>query len=150
MLGSLLGLPGFDFATIDEVRASLPAAEAIAGRLANGTRRGDRRRRRPPPPAIERVADVPIHFADPLVRRAPSLQQTADAAPPRARMSAATLQALGVAAGAQVRVRQGRGEAVLPAAVDAAVPDGVVRIAAAHASTCALEGLSGPIEVAEA
>ena len=35
---------------------------------------------------FERVADVPIYFADPLVRRAPSLQQTADARPPRARM----------------------------------------------------------------
>ena len=31
-----------------------------------------------------------------------------------------------------------------------ALPDGAVRIAAAHASTCALEGLCGPIEVAGA
>jgi NADH-quinone oxidoreductase subunit G len=149
VLGSLLGLPGFDFTTIDEVRSSLPAPDAIAGRLANGTRVAIA----PPPaaaPGLERVADVPIHFADPLARRAPALQQTADAAPPRARMSAATLQALGVAAGTDVRVRQGRGEAVLAAAVDAAVPDGVVRIAAAHASTCALDGLGGPIEVARA
>jgi NADH-quinone oxidoreductase subunit G len=78
------------------------------------------------------------------------LQQTADAAPPRARMSAQMLQQLGVAEGARVRVRQGRGEAVLAAAVDEAVPAGVVRIAAAHASTCALEGLSGPITVERA
>jgi NADH-quinone oxidoreductase subunit G len=36
-------------------------------------------------PALQRIADVPIHFADPLARRAPSLQQTRDAArPPRA------------------------------------------------------------------
>ena len=96
---------------------------------------------------FERVADVPIHFADPLARRAPSLQQTADARPPRARMSALTLQQIGVAEGATVKVRQGRGEAVLAAAVDAAVPAGVVRIAAAHPSTCGLEGLSGPITV---
>ena len=34
--------------------------------------------------------------------------------------------------------------------VDAAVPAGVVRIAAAHPSTCGLEGLSGPITVERA
>ena len=47
-------------------------------------------------------------------------------------------------------MRQGRGEAVLTAVVDAAVPPGVVRIAAAHPSTCGLEGLSGPITVERA
>ncbi len=62
---------------------------------------------------FERVADVPIHFADPLVRRAWSLQQTADAKPPRARMNALTLAEVGVAEGVQVRVRQAGGEAVL-------------------------------------
>ena len=90
---------------------------------------------------------MPIHFADPLARRAPSLQQTVDARPPRARMSVLTLQQIGVVEGATVKVRQGRGEAVLVAVADAAVPAGVVRIAAAHASTCGLEGLSGPITV---
>jgi len=39
---------------------------------------------------------------------------------------------------------------VLPAAVDAAVPAGVVRIAAAHPSTCGLDGMSGPIGVERA
>jgi len=150
VLGSLLGLPGFEFETIDDARALVPVRDAdIAARLANGTRVA---LARPAAGAqgIERVADVPIYFADPLVRRAPSLQQTADAVPPRARMSAETLRQLGVAEGAAVRIRQGRGEAVLLAAVDAAVPAGVVRIAAAHASTCALEGLSGPISIGAA
>jgi hypothetical protein len=44
-------------------------------------------------------------------------------------------------------VKQGAGEAVLSAVIDPAVPPGVVRIAAAHPSTCGLEGLSGPIGV---
>ncbi len=150
VLGSLLGLPGFDLESIDDVRAQmLPRDDAIPGMLGNGTRvpiaapatasRG-----------FERVADVPVYFADPLVRRAPSLQQTADARPPRARMSAITLQQIGVAEGAPIRVRQGRGEAVLPAAADAGVPAGVVRIAAAHPSTCGLDGLSGPVIVERA
>ena len=55
-----------------------------------------------------------------------------------------------MAEGAQVKVKQGGGEAVLTAAVDARVPPGVVRIAAAHPSTCNLDGLSGPVTVERA
>jgi NADH-quinone oxidoreductase subunit G len=146
VLGSLLGLPGFDFDSIEDVRASLPSAEAVAARLANGTHVAIAKPTVAPSP-MERVADVPIHFADPLVRRAPSLQQAADAKPPRARLDALTLARLGVAEGAQIRIRQGRGEAILTAVADAGVPTGAVRIAAAHASTCGLEGLSGPVTV---
>jgi len=147
VLGSLLGLPGFDFDSIDAVRAALlPPSAELAARLGNAssvaiTSPTDAA------PGLERVADVPIHFADPLARRAPSLQLTNDAKPPRARMAVLTLERLGIADGAMVRVRQGRGEAVLRAAVDASVPAGVVRIAAAHPSTCGLEGLSGPVSI---
>jgi NADH-quinone oxidoreductase subunit G len=60
------------------------------------------------------------------------------------------LDQLGIAEGAQIKIRQGRGEAVLATQLDPAVPPGVVRIAAAHPSTCGLEGLSGPITVERA
>jgi len=146
VLGSLLALPGFDFDSIDDVRASLPVAGDIAAKLATGTRVAIARPATTTSP-MERAADVPIHFADPLVRRAPSLQQAADAKPPRARLNALSLAQLAVAEGAQVRIRQGRGEAVLTAVADEGVPMGVVRIAAAHPSTCGLEGLSGPVTV---
>jgi len=150
VLGSMLGLPGFGFESIDEVRAEIvPAAEAIAGRLSNATSAPVARPATQPAP-LERVADVPIYFADPLVRRAESLQMTADAKPPRARVHRSLLEKLGIADGAQVRVRQGRGEAVVAAVADAAVPPGVVRLAAAHPSTCGLEGLSGPVSVERA
>jgi NADH-quinone oxidoreductase subunit G len=65
-------------------------------------------------------------------------------------MSRTLLENLGIAEGAQVKVKQGRGEAVLAAQVDTAVPPGVIRIAAAHPSTCGLEGLSGPVAVERA
>ena len=48
------------------------------------------------PAPLERVADVPIYFADTLVRRAMSLQQTADARPPKARMHRSLLDKLGL------------------------------------------------------
>ena len=86
----------------------------------------------------------------PIVRRSAPLQLTKDALPPKARMHHVTLSSLGVAEGAQVKVKQGGGEAVLTAAVDARVPPGVVRIAAAHPSTCNLDGLSGPVTVERA
>ena len=84
------------------------------------------------------------------MRRSASLQQTADAKAPRARVHRSLLERLGIADGAHVRVRQGRGEAVVAAVADAAVPPGVVRLAAAHPSTCGLEGLSGPVSVERA
>jgi len=150
VLGSMLGLPGFAFESIDEVRAEVvPDAAAVAARLSNATSAPLAAPSVPPAP-LERVADVPIYFADPLVRRAESLQRTADARPPRARVHRSLLDGLGVADGAQVRVRQGRGEAVVAAVADAAVPPGVVRLAAAHPSTCGLEGLSGPVSVERA
>jgi NADH-quinone oxidoreductase subunit G len=65
-------------------------------------------------------------------------------------MHRSTLSSIGVSEGSQVRVKQGRGEAVLTAVVDGGVPPGVVRIAAAHASTCNLEGLSGPVSLEKA
>ncbi|MEO8508624.1 MAG: NADH-quinone oxidoreductase subunit NuoG, partial [Betaproteobacteria bacterium] len=152
VLGTMLKLPGFAMDTAADVRASvLPDAGAIAARLDNGTRVTAAR---PPAAAanagIERVADVPIYFADPLVRRSVPLQLTVDARPPKARMHRSLLDTLGVAEGGQVKVKQGQGEAVLSAMVDAAVPPGVVRIAAAHSSTCGLEGLSGPVTVERA
>ena len=81
---------------------------------------------------------MPIHFADPLVRRAPSLQKSRDADLPAARMSAATLAKLGLADGAVVKIKSGQGEAALLAQLDAGVAHGCVRVSAAHATTAAL------------
>ena len=150
VLGTMLQLPGFEFDSSDAVRdAVLAEAGDLGARLSVASRapieapaRGGG--------GLERVADVPIYFADPLVRRAPSLQATADAKPPRARVNRTLLDQLAIEEGAQIRVRQGRGEAVLATQLDPAVPPGVVRIAAAHPSTCGLEGLSGPISVERA
>jgi NADH-quinone oxidoreductase subunit G len=44
-------------------------------------------------------------------------------------------------------VRQADGEAMMKIEVDASVPDGCVRVAAAHASTSMLGPMFGPIGV---
>jgi NADH-quinone oxidoreductase subunit G len=96
---------------------------------------------------LQRIADVPIYFADPLVRRSPSLQKTRDAQAPVARMSAATLAGIGAADGRSVRVKGSEGAALLNAVLDNTVPDGCVRIAAAHPSTATIGALNDMIVV---
>ena len=93
---------------------------------------------------------VPLRLGDQrdgIVRRAESLQQTADAQTPKASLSPALAEKLGVTDGATVRVTQGKGSVLLRAAVDASLPAQVVRVAAAHASTSALGAMFGAISV---
>ena len=150
VLGTMLGKPGFDADTSEDIRdVVLEDAGDLPSRLSNRTPTVITRPATAAAP-VERVADIPIYFADALVRRAESLQQTADARAPKARVNRTLLDMLGIAEGAQIKVKQGRGEAILAAMVDAGVPPGVVRIAAAHASTCGLEGLTGPVQVEKA
>jgi NADH-quinone oxidoreductase subunit G len=147
VLGSMLKLDGFTAESAEDVRTSvIPDPGAIAGKLDNGTRVAVASPRTDAAP-IERVADVPIYFADALVRRSGPLQRTKDARPPKVRLHRSTLSSIGASEGGQVKVKQGRGEAVLTAVVDPQVPPGVVRIAAAHASTCNLEGMTGPVSL---
>ncbi|MFM7227605.1 MAG: NADH-quinone oxidoreductase subunit G, partial [Betaproteobacteria bacterium] len=92
----------------------------------------------------------PLYFTDGIVRRAESLQQTGDARPPRAVLSASLAQKLGVSEGASVRVKQGSASTALPCAIDASQPDNVVRIAAGHADTSTLGPMFGAISVEKA
>ena len=96
---------------------------------------------------LQRIADVPIYFADALARRAPALQKTRDAQAPAARMNAKTMAGVGAADGRSVRVKGSEGSAVLNAVLDNTVPDSCVRIAAAHPSTANLGALNDMIVV---
>ena len=95
----------------------------------------------------QRIGEVPIYQADPIVRRAESLQRTHDAAPPVAWMADALMEKLGISAGDEVRIRQGDGEAQLPAVRDNRLPEGCVRVAAAHPLTVALGGMFDEIAI---
>jgi NADH-quinone oxidoreductase subunit G len=152
VIGSQLGLPGFDLDTPEAVRAALPslAADRLGGRSGVA----------PQAPqaattgALQRLADVPVNFSDALVRRAPSLQKTADARAPRASANARTLAAAGLAAGDKARVRQtvlgNEVAALLEVAVDDRLPDGVVRVPAGHASTSTLGPMFGAVRLERA
>ncbi len=149
VLGNLLGLSGFEQTSSEAVRAEVEALGDIASRLNNVVSGVV-----PVLPAaasgLQRVADVPIHFADPLARRAPALQKTRDSAAPTARLSASTLSALGLEEGALLKLRSAQGEVSLKAKRDDTLAAGTVRVAAAHASTVALGALFGELTVERA
>ena len=156
VLANLLGLAGFDHDSPEAVRAEALSPD-VAGHLDNAL--SDEAPTLPggagvAAGALERLADVPIYAADPLVRRAVSLQQTKDARSARARASGATIARLGLAAGDTVRATQQlagtAGEATLELERDDALADGVVRIAAAQPATAGLVCAFGAISIEKA
>src|SRR5207237_10904532 len=136
------------FDTIDEVRRACLEGKDLRSLLANGISAAAGGAA--PRGGIERVADVPMYFADPLVRRSPPLQKTRESQPPRAWMNSRMLQRLGVAAGQPVLVKQGSGEARLMAALDDKLPDDCVRVSAAHPTTAKLGAMFGSVTVEKA
>ncbi|MDQ8022368.1 MAG: NADH-quinone oxidoreductase subunit NuoG [Moraxellaceae bacterium] len=149
VLANLLQLDGFEFDSSEAVRAAVLAQGEVAAKLSN-VAEGAVARLDAAPAGLQRVADVPIHFADALVRRAPALQATRDGKAPDLRANSALLAELGLQAGDAVRVRSSSGDAALVARADDSVPAGCVRVAAAHASTVALGSLHGTLTVERA
>lgn len=150
VLGNLLDVSGFEYESSEAVRDEvLPGRPLFVAGLDNSvapgvldlTVSGD---------GVQRVTDVPIHFADPLVRRAASLQATRDAQAPAARMNAAALARLGVSAGDRLKVGADGAAVELSAQLDNGVPDNCVRIAAAHSATVALGAMFGTLKVERA
>ena len=141
VLGSLLGRQGFGFDTVEQVRAACLGGRDAAGLLSNKLE-GTVDAAAVSSSGIQRIADVPIYFADALVRRSPPLQKTRDARPPRAWMNSRLLAKLGVAAGQPVRVNS---NVKLMAALDDKLPDGCVRIAAAHPTTAGVGPMFGTV-----
>ncbi len=144
VLGTLLNLKGFDQDDSSEVLAEVRSLvgerspdNSIAIKL-NGEQRT-------PKGVLMRIGDVPIYALDPLVRRAPALQQTADAVSAAIRVNAATAAEVGVADGELALVVQDGNRATLPVMIDAAVPDDCVRLSAALSGTEMLGSQFGAI-----
>ena len=150
VLGNLLGLPGFDHETADDVRAeALGDPAGLATRLDNSSTAAAVPAA--PLPGLQRLAEVPIYATDALVRRAPSLQLTADARlAAQVGLPAALWQQLGLADGDRVCLAQGSATATLPARLDATLAAGVVRVPAGLAETATLGAMFGVITVEKA
>ncbi|MCX7220170.1 MAG: NADH-quinone oxidoreductase subunit G, partial [Burkholderiales bacterium] len=84
------------------------------------------------------------------VRRSESLQRTTDAKTGNVWLSSVEFAKLGIAAGEFVKLVQGDAVAILPAALDKALPDNVLRLAAGVVANQALGGMFGAISVERA
>ncbi len=154
VLGTMLGLKGFDAETSEEVRLR------ALGDASQQAQLSERLCNRPvgsvqavvsAGAGVERMSNLPIYAADGLVRRAASLQQTAEArAAATCGVSSALWQQLGLAEGARVRVSQGSASAVLAVRLESALPSSVVRVPVGVPETAALGAAFGPITVEKA
>ena len=150
VLGNVLNIDGFSYESSEAVRDDVLGKDTdfvpgLSNDLNDVTIQLSARKE-----GLQRIADVPINFADPMARRAPVLKQTADSTSPTARLNEQTLIQLDLVCGSQVKVKQGHGEAVLFAKADNNVPPGCVRVSAAHTSTAMLGDMFGLISVERA
>ncbi|WP_250472557.1 NADH-quinone oxidoreductase subunit NuoG [Caballeronia sp. GAFFF1] len=153
VLGTMLGLPGFEFDTAEEVRVAALGSGDLAARMSNKTTVAAKRAASniSVKGGFERLADVPIYHADALVRRAPSLHLTAAARDANVAGLPTTLfDKLGLKDGDAVRIKQGNLSVVMPAVRDANLAETVVRVSAATAAGAALGGLFGELVVEKA
>ena len=150
VLGNLLGLNAFTQESVEDVRAAagLNDAAKVSARLSNASSATPQLVAAPA--GLQRIANVPLYATDSVVRRAPSLQATADAAAPLLAIGTALAAKLGVQAGAKVRVKQGEGSVVLPVAIDATLAADTVRVSAGCPETAALGAVFGTVSLERA
>jgi NADH-quinone oxidoreductase subunit G len=147
VLGNLLGLAGFDHDDSQDVlRDALgdTPSGSVQGFLCNEVA-GVVVAPQPSPDGLERVAEVPIYQTDAVVRRAPSLQRTPDAALPVAHMHSRLIARLGLAENGRVSVRQTAAALTLKVQRDDLLPDNCIRIPSGHPLTANLGPMFGPI-----
>lgn len=148
VIGDMLGLEGFSVDSIEDVRKCVLGADGSveAGKLVNSIH-GIDLKLSAGAAKLERVADVPIYFADPIARRSAPLQQTSDSAEPTARASKATLAQIGIDSGSRVKFVSPDGAVVVTLIEDEGVAGGCVRLAAAHVLTAPLGAFNGEVSV---
>ncbi len=149
VMGNLLGLSGFEYDTSEAIRDELfgKGVTDVSAKLNNkfsgslaGASYGTAG-------SLERVADVPIYFADAIARRSEPLLRTADSNAPLIQLPSGLASQLGVKAGDRVKVTQGSGSAILVAGIDARLPASAVRVASGHPATATLGAMFGAIQV---
>ena len=150
VLATLLGLDGFNFNSADEVRdAALPAD--IVRLLDNKTTTTPRLNTTEANAGIERLADVPIHFTDVVVRRANALRLSRDSKRAlQVGLPAGLFAQLNLKEGDAVRITQNDSQVVMPATLQKGLVEGVVRVSAATEASALLGEMFGSLIVERA
>ena len=149
VLGNLLGLSQFGFENSEQVRdAALGDTVNFIPRLSNRLACWPLLKSEPSVSIqLERITDLPIYCTDDMVRRAPSLQLTADARPDFVSVSEQVFSSMGLANGALVKVIQDDASIVLPVVCDPSLAPQAVRIPAGRQATAGLVSMFGPVRL---
>jgi len=149
VLGSLMGVPGFDFDTVEQVRAEcLGALGDIPARLDNSIGGATKPVAKSRLDGIQRIGEVPAYHTDSIVRRAASLQLTREAqAAAVAWLPGSLVEKLGLRAGDRISITQDGGRTVVPYGRDDRLPAGCVRFGAGFAESASLGNLFGEVEL---
>jgi NADH-quinone oxidoreductase subunit G len=146
VLAEALGVEGFAYTTVDELRQELQAAcreieldnRLVFEQLPRVTDYdGD----------LVRSGHVAIYATDALTRRARALQETADARVVAAQVNPAQAARLGLDRHARVRVLQGGSDTVLSLVLDEQVPEGCVWIPFGTSATAGLGPAVGAVKL---
>ncbi|QWD92660.1 NADH-quinone oxidoreductase subunit G [Polynucleobacter asymbioticus] len=151
VLGGLLGLDGFLFNMPEEVLGDA-LGESFVGKLNNQftATPAVSNSNAAPTNGFERVSDVNIYSVDPIVRRAPALQRTADAKRGnQIGLNQAAMNELSLKEGDVVSITQGNLSTQLPVTLEANLSAGAVRISAGTEASAKLGAMFGPITLSK-
>ncbi len=148
VLANLMQLNGFEYDSSEQIRAEIISADTeFASGLNNVLETYSISDTSQKNIGIERIGEVTIYQADPIVRRAGSLQKTHDSALPIAFASPILLNKSGIKTGETVKVKQQSKEIQVEISSDANLPDNCVRLACAHTQTSELGGMFDEIRL---
>jgi NADH-quinone oxidoreductase subunit G len=151
VLGNTAGVPDFDWVSTEEIIAELHL-ELDGANVCDNTytcNSGKDASHTPVSPGdFQRIGDVEMYRADPLVRRAKALQTVIPAA--AVHLNPQDAANMGVAAGDGVKVRQGDVVITLPAQVDAGIPAGCAGLQSGMAVSNVLGAAFGTLQISKA
>jgi NADH-quinone oxidoreductase subunit G len=144
-LGGKLGVAGFDFTEIGEVRSAMAARPAVIAPQvqAKVASRHDAK-------GLARISTVPIYRGDAVLRRAAALQAHPLNSGAGLGLNPADAAALGVEHGSMVKITGSAGTATLPVVVTEGVPRGGAWLEAAYAETAALPAYGAELSISKA
>ncbi len=147
VLGNLLNINNFSFDNVEAVRNEIGAnldtqiqaslnnrVEGVGPIISTAANH------------IQHIGEVPIYATDAIVRRAESLQKTADGKSAQfVRVSVDLFDKLGLVDGGEVRIKQGSAAVILKAKCDVGLAKNCVRIASGVANTVMLGAMFGEV-----
>jgi NADH-quinone oxidoreductase subunit G len=145
-LGAAIGVAGFDFTDIGEVRTLVKSA--VEAKYTNpGTGKINTAAAQASGAGLQRIATLPIYRSDAVLRRAPALQAHPLTGHCAIGLNPEDALALGLSEGAKAKISGGAGEIELPVIVTRVVPRGGAWIEKTWSETRVLPGNGGMLTV---